>query len=137
MRSHAPKIRPLACLNTEKFTINQTVISGHALCTTGWPKSKFEICFGYNSENMHFWPYVGKAQFQSYSQNKFQILIWVTLYWTPPKTWVKTPKNIKRTWLFMLEFQFDYRQISKFRAFYTFQIIHKMTYKWHTMFSHS
>ena len=29
---------------------------------TGWPKSKFEICFGYNSENMHFWPCVGKAK---------------------------------------------------------------------------
>ena len=26
---------------------------------TGWPKSKFEICFGYNS---NFWPYVGKAK---------------------------------------------------------------------------
>ena len=30
--------------------------------TTGWPKSKFEICFGFNSENMCFWPYVGKAK---------------------------------------------------------------------------
>ena len=29
---------------------------------TGWPKSKFEISFGYNSVNMHFWPYVGKAK---------------------------------------------------------------------------
>ena len=29
---------------------------------TGWPKSKFEICFGYNSENMSVWPYVGKAK---------------------------------------------------------------------------
>ena len=29
---------------------------------TGWPKPKFEICFGYNSENMRFWPYVGKAK---------------------------------------------------------------------------
>ena len=29
---------------------------------TGWPKSKFEICFGYNSECMHFWPYIGKAK---------------------------------------------------------------------------
>ena len=29
---------------------------------TGWPKSKFEICFGYNSKNMHFWPYVAKAK---------------------------------------------------------------------------
>ena len=26
---------------------------------TGWPKSKFEICFGFNSD---FWPYVGKAK---------------------------------------------------------------------------
>jgi len=30
--------------------------------TTGWPKSKFEICIGYNSENVRFWPYVGKAK---------------------------------------------------------------------------
>ena len=30
--------------------------------STGWPKSKFEICFGYNSENKRFWPYVGKAK---------------------------------------------------------------------------
>ena len=29
---------------------------------TGWPKSKFEMSFGYNSETMHFWPYVGKAK---------------------------------------------------------------------------
>ena len=28
----------------------------------GWPKSKFETCFGYTSENMQFWPYVGKAK---------------------------------------------------------------------------
>ena len=29
---------------------------------TGWPKSKFEISFGYISETMHFWPIVGKAK---------------------------------------------------------------------------
>ena len=29
---------------------------------TAWPKSKFEMSFGYNSETMHFWPNVGKAK---------------------------------------------------------------------------
>ena len=29
---------------------------------TGWPKSKFEMSFGNNSETMHFWPHVGKAK---------------------------------------------------------------------------
>ena len=29
---------------------------------TGWPKSKFAILNGYNSENMHFWPQVGEAK---------------------------------------------------------------------------
>ena len=29
---------------------------------TGWPKSKFEMSFGYLSETMHFWPHVGKAK---------------------------------------------------------------------------
>ena len=29
---------------------------------TGWPKSKFEIYFGYNFETMHFWPHVSKAK---------------------------------------------------------------------------
>ena len=29
---------------------------------TGWPKSIFEMSFGYNSETMHFWPHVGKAK---------------------------------------------------------------------------
>ena len=29
---------------------------------TGWPKSKFAISNGYNFENMHFWPHVGKAK---------------------------------------------------------------------------
>ena len=29
---------------------------------TGWPKSKFEMSFGYNSETMPFWPHVGKAK---------------------------------------------------------------------------
>ena len=29
---------------------------------TGWPKSKFATSNGYNSRNMHFWPYVGKAK---------------------------------------------------------------------------
>ena len=35
------------------------------LCTyisTGWPKSKFAISNGYNSEDTHFWPHVGKAK---------------------------------------------------------------------------
>ena len=30
--------------------------------STGWPKSKFANLNGYNSENMHFWPHVGKAK---------------------------------------------------------------------------
>ena len=25
-------------------------------------QSKFEICYGYNSRQMYFWPYVGKAK---------------------------------------------------------------------------
>ena len=36
--------------------------SNQSESNTGWPKSKFEICFGYNSKIMNFWPYVGKAK---------------------------------------------------------------------------
>ena len=34
----------------------------HQKILTGWPKYKFAISNGYNSENPHFWPHVGKAK---------------------------------------------------------------------------
>ena len=38
-----------------------STVSEHFQCT-GWPKSKFANSNGYNSENIHFWPHVGKAK---------------------------------------------------------------------------
>ena len=44
------------------ITVLICVCKNQIITSTGWPKSKFEICFGYNSENKHFWHYVGKAK---------------------------------------------------------------------------
>ena len=51
----------LALLLCQKMTSVVTHSHKYEQCT-GWPKSKFEISFGYNSETMHFWLYVSKAK---------------------------------------------------------------------------
>ena len=72
---------PLVCDITEYFDY---LVSDQKYAT-GWPKSKFEVCFGYNSENMHFWPYVGKAKMCLGGES----LVW--------KNCKQTPENCKQT----------------------------------------
>ena len=56
---------------------------------TGWPKSKFAISNGYNSENMHFRPHVGKAKMCFGGLHLFSFFSCLfTIFknkWRPPK----------------------------------------------------
>ena len=68
---------PLLLLEHKRKWILLVFLSIANFYGTGWPKSKFEICFGYNTENMRFWPYVGKAKMCLGAESLFLFFSWL------------------------------------------------------------